>query len=109
MQHRWQPDCFTHHAGGRSETFMKAVLNIVCLVCFITLCSCAPARFAFRPNDATEGAIVAESKDEPGHLYIIVKSQHALNDTLARLNCGTRPCIIGRLGEVYVVERPEVD
>ena len=89
---------------------MKVLLNVIFIVALFSLCSgCAANRYVLRTNDATEGSLVIENKDEPGQLYIIVKSKHALESTLNRLKCSKRPCMIGRLGEVFIIERPEVE
>ena len=62
-----------------------------------------------RPNDSTTGALIVEDRNNPGLLYIVVKSKLALDETLTRLQCNKRPCVIGRVGEVYVVDQPKVD
>jgi hypothetical protein len=87
---------------------MRTLLNAIYLILLLTISGCAPKRFTLRP-ESTSGSFVAESETEPNTFYIVVKSKHALDETLARLKCETQPCMIGRLGEIYVVERPEVD
>src|SRR5688572_28106181 len=97
-------------ARGRMETLMKRIPPTVILTALIILTSaCTSQRLVMRQNDAAPGAIVIENRDNPGQLYIMVKSKIALDDTLTQLHCNKRPCIIGRLGEVYVVDQPSVD
>jgi hypothetical protein len=37
---------------------------------------------------------------------IILKNSHDLEQMLIQLGCKKHPCVIGRLGEVYVISQP---
>jgi hypothetical protein len=84
------------------------VLSIICLIVFSLFSSaCVAKQFAIRSNDSNAESVVFESKEQPGQVYVIVKGKQSLKDTLERLKCRARPCVVGRLGEIYVVDQPE--
>ena len=87
---------------------MKLSLALL-LSSLVLLNSCASKNLVMRPNESTTGALIVEDRGNPGQLYIVVKSKLALDDTLTRLQCNIRPCMIGRVGEVYLVDQPSVD
>ena len=85
------------------------VLTFIGIAILLFCSACAANHYALRPNDSTDEALVIENTDHPERLVIIVEGPQSLKDTLDRLKCRKRPCMIGRVGEVYIVERPEVD
>ena len=87
---------------------MKVLKLTVLIIAVTSYSACAVNRYAMRPNDSSVDSIVMENTKKPTELYVIVKGDRALQDTLDRLHCRKQPCMIGRIGEVYVVERPNV-
>jgi hypothetical protein len=87
---------------------MKMLRLTVLMIALTYYSACAANHYAMRKNDSSADSIVIENTKKPTELYVIVKGQRSLNDALERLHCRKQPCMIGRIGEVYIVERPNV-
>jgi hypothetical protein len=59
-----------------------------------------------KPLELSDHWAVAESSTTADR-YILVKSPADLEKALEYIGCSSRPCSVGRVGEVYVVTRAE--
>jgi hypothetical protein len=59
-----------------------------------------------KPPELSANWAVAQSATTTDH-YILVKTQFDLEKALEHIGCGSKPCSVGRVGEVYVVTLSE--
>jgi hypothetical protein len=64
--------------------------------------SCRPMVIAVKAPELSDNWAVAESATTSDH-YVLVKTQVDLEKALKHIGCSSKPCSIGRVGEVYVV------
>jgi len=73
----------------------------------LTTSSCVRQGTAeIKPPELSEHWAVAESMTTADR-YILVKTPLDLEKALEYIGCGSKPCSVGRVGEVYVVTRAE--
>jgi len=80
-------------------------LSMICILLMTS--SCVRKETAeIKPHELSERWAVAQSSTTADH-YILVKSPLDLEKALEHIGCGSKPCSVGRVGEVYVVTRAQ--
>jgi hypothetical protein len=72
----------------------------------LTNSSCVRSAGEIKPPELSDHWAVAESSTTADR-YILVKSPADLEKALEYIGCASKPCSVGRVGEVYVVTRAD--